>query len=143
MPKTSRYKTPTPVVRRNLILLLTSMVATFVILRVWLTITPNADLNVGPYNIHHLFSGLLLILISGVPLAIFRGSTKRMDLAVVLFGAGLSMALDEWVFLIATDGTNASYLLPVSFWGGLIMVVLASMYAGVLVGLRMGRATAA
>jgi len=39
------------------------------------------------------------------------------------------MALDEWVYLIATDGTNASYLLPVSFWGGVIVVALACLYA--------------
>ena len=26
------------------------------------------------------------------------------------------------VYLIATDGSNASYLLPVSFWGAVIVV---------------------
>ena len=48
------------------------------------------------------------------------------------FGAGLSLALDEWVYLIATDGTNASYLLPVSLWGGVVMIALAVAYIGVL-----------
>jgi hypothetical protein len=42
---------------------------------------------------------------------------------------GLAMALDEWVYLIATDGSNASYLLPVSFWGGVVVVGLALAYA--------------
>jgi hypothetical protein len=41
-----------------------------------------------------------------------------------VFGSGLSLALDEVVYLIATDGSNASYLLPVSFWGGVIVVGL-------------------
>ena len=45
--------------------------------------------------------------------------------AVALFGVGLALALDEWLYLIVTDGTNASYLLPVSFWGGLAAVSLA------------------
>jgi hypothetical protein len=49
-----------------------------------------------------------------------------------LFGAGLSLALDEWVYLIVTDGTNASYLLPVSLKGGTIMVVLAAAYVAIL-----------
>ena len=44
----------------------------------------------------------------------------------------MSLALDEWVYLIATDGSNASYLLPVSFWGGLVMIVLACVYVGLL-----------
>jgi hypothetical protein len=42
------------------------------------------------------------------------------------------MALDEWVYLIATDGTNASYLLPVSLWGAVIVISIASIYALVL-----------
>jgi hypothetical protein len=45
---------------------------------------------------------------------------------------GLSLALDEWVYLIATDGSNASYLLPVSFWGGVIVVGAATLYAAIL-----------
>jgi hypothetical protein len=55
-----------------------------------------------------------------------------MDVAAVVFAAGLSLALDEWVYLIATDGTNASYLLPVSLRGGIVMVSLATLYVAVL-----------
>jgi hypothetical protein len=42
------------------------------------------------------------------------------------------LTLDEWVYLIVTDGTNASYLLPVSVKGGITMVVLAVAYIGIL-----------
>ncbi|HWM89177.1 MAG TPA: hypothetical protein VN493_00270 [Thermoanaerobaculia bacterium] len=128
--------TPAPVVRRNALLLLASVLVTFVALRVSLHLSPDSDFNVGGYNIHHLFTGLLLITIGGVPLALFRGSTRRMDVALLVFGAGLAMALDEWVYLIATDGSNASYLLPVSFWGGVVVVGLACAYAA---GLAAGR----
>ena len=130
------WKTPSPIVTRNGLLLLASIVVTFIILRVSLHISPDSDVNVGRYNIHHLFTGLLLIAAGGIPLAIFRGSTRRMDAALLVFGAGLAMALDEWVYLIATDGTNASYLLPVSFWGGVIVVGLACAYTGMLVMAR-------
>jgi hypothetical protein len=130
-------KTPAPIVRRNGLLLAASMLGTFAALRVHLAIDPNADLTVAGYNIHHLFTGLLLVAAGGVPLAIFRGSTWKMHLALVVFGIGLGMALDEWVFLVATDGTNASYLLPVSFWGGLAVVGLSVGYAGGLVAWRL------
>ena len=59
-----------------------------------------------------------------------------MDVVLVAYGIGVGLALDEWVYLIATDGTNASYLLPVSFWGGLIAVGLAIGYA---VGIGIGK----
>lgn len=127
--------TPAPIIRRNAILLIVSVALTFSILRILLHQSPDSDFNVGQYNIHHLFTGLLLITAGGVPLAVFRGSTRRLDLALIVFGAGLGMALDEWVYLIVTDGSNASYLLPVSFWGGVAAVGLACAYAaGFVIG---------
>ena len=134
---TLRYRTPRDLVRRNGVLLVVVMLATFVLLRVALHTSPNSDLEVAGYNIHHLFTGLLLVAAGGIPLAIFRGSTCRLDASLVLFGAGLGMALDEWVYLIATDGSNASYLLPVSFWGGVVLVGLACLYGATLVTLRL------
>lgn len=126
-------------------MLVAAMVATFVALRVSLSFSPDSDFNVGRYNIHHLFTGLVLAAAGGIPLALFgRGSRGRLA-ALILFGVGLSMALDEWVYLIATDGTNSSYLLPVSFWGGVIVVGLAVVYAILLAvfGVRRGRSARA
>jgi len=122
--------------KRRMGLVLGALIVPFVLLRLWLSATPDADFDVAGYNIHHLFTGLLLITIGGLPLALFRGTSRWLDGAAVVFGVGLSLALDEWVYLIATDGSNASYLLPVSFWGGLVMIALACIYAGVLAVIR-------
>lgn len=113
-------------------LILVSLVATFVVTRVLLHLSPDSDFDVAGYNIHHLFTGLLFIVAGGVPLALFPGKTRILDVASGLFGIGLALALDEWVYLITTDGTNASYLLPISLWGGIVMVALAVAYIGVL-----------
>lgn len=110
----------------------TTMVVTFVIVRSMLQLSPNSDFNVGRYNIHHLFTGLLLITAGGIPLALFSRNSALTDAMAMVFGAGLSLALDEWVYLIATDGTNASYLLPISFRGGIAMVGLAVAYVAIL-----------
>lgn len=114
--------------KRRARILLASLVVTFVATRISLHISPDSDFNVGAYNIHHLFTGLLLVNFCGIPLALFKHQSRVLDAATVGFGAGLALALDEWVYLIATDGTNASYLLPVSFWGGILMVGLACLY---------------
>lgn len=134
-----RYHTPGPIVLRNGVLLAASMLATLIVLRLWLHASPDSDLDVAGYNIHHLFTGLALIVAGGVPLAVFRGYTRRLQVALVVFGVGLAMALDEWVYLIATDGSNASYLLPVSFWGAVIAVGAAVVYTVVLTAYRTGR----
>jgi hypothetical protein len=122
---------PRPI-KKNGVILLCSMSLTFALLRAYLHFSPNTDLNVGRYNIHHLFTGVLLIVAGGIPLATLDASSRRLDLARWIFGAGMGMALDEWVFLIATDGSNASYLLPVSFWGGVVMIGLACLYTSAL-----------
>ncbi len=109
-----------------------SLLLTFVAVRVMLHMSPNADFNVGGYNVHHLFTGILLLTAGGIPLTLFPGRSVILDLSAVLFGTGLSLVLDEWVYLIATDGTNASYLLPVSLRGGVIMIALAALYVGIL-----------
>jgi len=108
--------------KKRSVLMLTALLATFVVLRVSLYLSPGANLDIGPYNIHHLFTGLLLITFAGLPLVLLQGNHRILDIASVVFGAGLSMALDEWVYLIFTDGSDQSYLLPISLWGAVVVI---------------------
>lgn len=118
--------------KRRAKLLLLSIFLTFVVIRSYLYFAPDADFNIGAYNIHHLFTGLVLVTICGIAVILFQGQTRVLDAATVGFGVGLSLALDEWVYLIATDGSNASYWLPISFWGGLVMIAAACLYVAIL-----------
>ena len=105
------------------------MAGTFAVTRAWLHWSPDTDLNIGPYNVHHLFTGVLILAVCGIP-AILGTGGPRVQLALTAgFGIGLSLALDQWVYLIVTDGTNASYLLPESLIPGTIMVAAACAYA--------------
>ncbi len=113
-------------------LIAATLITTFVVIRIMLHRSPDSDFDVLGYNIHHLYTGLLMITAGGLPLALFPGNSKLLDAAAVTFAAGLSLALDEWVYLIVTDGSNASYLLPVSLRGGILMVSLATLYIAVL-----------
>jgi hypothetical protein len=110
-------------------ILATSMGVTFVVMRAYLHWSPNTDFNVAGYNVHHLFTGVLLIVVCGIPAVAAPLSPRSRRIATAGFGAGLAMALDEWVYLIATDGTNASYVQPLSLISGTLMVGLACGYA--------------
>jgi hypothetical protein len=103
---------------------LRAFIATFVVVRTWLWFTPDADFDLAGYNIHHLFTGVVILTGSMLPLALGWATRRPASLLTAASGVGLSLVLDEWVYLIATDGSNASYLQPVSFWGGLIAHVL-------------------
>lgn len=113
-------------------ILLVSLIFTFVVIRVWLYFYPNVDFNLLGYNIHHLYTGIVLATIGGIPLILFSNSSRILNLSTTMFGIGLSLVLDEWVYLITTDGSNMSYLLPISFWGGLIFIGLTCLYIGFL-----------
>jgi len=117
---------------RRAAFIVSSMLGSFIVIRILLHMSPDSDFDVAGYNIHHLFTGLLMIVAGGIPLALFAGRNLFLDIAAATFGVGLSLALDEWVYLIVTDGSNASYLLPVSLRGGIVMVSLATLYVGVL-----------
>lgn len=110
--------------RRRARLVLGSLLLTFTAVRLAMWRSPDADFDIAGYNIHHLFTGLLLATAAGVPLVLRSGRSRGLDLACLAYGAGLALSLDEVVYLIATDGSNASYLLPVSFLGGLVVVGL-------------------
>ena len=117
--------------RRHALLFTGALVGTFVGLRIWLNITPNADFNVLGYNVHHLFTGVLIATASAIPLAIGVAPSRGRDILVAALGVGLALVLDEWVYLITTRGTNADYLLPISFRGGMAMIALAALIAAV------------
>ena len=124
--------------RRRARLVLASLLLTFVVVRLAMWRSPNADFDIGGYNVHHLFTGVLLSTAAAIPLVLRPGRSRGLDMACILFGAGLALAPDEVVYLIATDGSNASYLLPVSFWGGVAVVGLGALWI-LLVGWSGGR----
>ena len=117
--------------RRHALLFTGALVGTFVGLRIWLNITPNADFNVLGYNVHHLFTGVLIATASAIPLAIGVAPSRGRDILVAALGVGLALVLDEWVYLITTRGTNADYLLPISFRGGVAMIAFAVLITAV------------
>jgi hypothetical protein len=111
--------------------LVIAMTTTFAVMRAYLHLSPNTDLSIAGYNIHHLFTGLILLTAGGIAAVVLPDSRHSRN-TIVVFGVGLALALDEWLYLIVTDGTNASYLLPVSFWGGFAAIVLAVGYTLIL-----------
>lgn len=72
------------------------MLATFLVMRGSMALRPNADFTLAGYNIHHLFTGLLILTACGIPLVVGYGRGRVGDLLTAGFGIGLSLALDEW-----------------------------------------------
>ncbi|MDO8563756.1 MAG: hypothetical protein Q7R87_01995 [Nanoarchaeota archaeon] len=98
-----------------------AFILTFFLVRLFLVYSPFSNVNVGPYNIHHLFpASLLLVLI--LLITFFRSTSK---ISLILAGISSSLILDEIIYLIATDGSDISYLSTISWIGALSLHALA------------------
>ena len=93
---------------------------------------PGINLDVGSFNVHHLYTGVLLLIAGGLPLIIRSPGGSRRWLYAALFGIGLGLVLDEWVYLIATEGTDEAYLSLESVAGAVIMTSATAIYIVIL-----------
>ena len=71
------------------------------------------------YNIHHLFTGAILLIFSTL-LLVNRINNK---LVIMVSGIGTLIA-DQIIYLIATDGSDAAYLSAVSLNGAIVLGIL-------------------
>ena len=110
-------------------LLIASMVTTFVVVRAWLHVQPDTDLTLGRYNIHHLFTGVLILTVCAIPAILRERPGKGGAVLIAGSGVGLTLVLDEWFYLIVTDGSNAAYVQWPSLLSGTVAVGLACLYA--------------
>lgn len=102
------------------------LIVTLLFSRIFLFFFPSANLYLVGYNIHHLYVGsvililvLLMILFDIVSLFVF-----------IISGVGTALVIDELVYLIATDGSDASYLGTASLSGAIISTIIIFILIG-------------
>jgi hypothetical protein len=88
-------------------------------------VNPEADLFIAGYNVHHLYTGAVIEIPAAFVLAFGVQAPLVRAAALVALGAGSAMVLDQVIYLITTDGTNRSYLTPISLWGAIVLEGLA------------------
>lgn len=111
--------------QQNIPIFTATLLLTFIITRIYLWIFPHANINLGPYNVHHLYVGAVLLILT-VILIILGISNK---IVIILAGICSALILDQLVFLTATDGADLTYLGKTSLWGGIIAVVVVAVLA--------------
>ena len=114
--------------KKRLSVFITSLLFTIVLLRVFLSISPSTNLHFFGYNIHHLFIGAFLIVITLI-LFLFDIINK---FTIMLAGISSALVLDEIIYLIATDGSDASYLTLTSLWGAIFLTGIILIFAIIL-----------
>ena len=106
--------------KKRLLLFVASFILTLVVLRVSLFFFPRANLYLFGYNIHHFFTGSLLVIVCTL-FFLFEIITP---VVIVGMGTGSAFVIDETVYLIATDGSDGSYFSRVSVVGMIILALI-------------------
>ncbi len=109
---------------------LSSWIITLVLLRIYLFLFPLANLNIGVYNIHHFFTGAVILIIS-----IFFLVIKILPrTSLILSGIGTAFILDQFIYLLATDGSDGTYLTQTSFYGIIVInIIMLSLFGGITI----------
>lgn len=110
-----------------------TIVSTFVALRVFLDDYPGAGIYLGDFHLHHIYAGIILMLLFGIPLMLSGRINTSGYFAVAGFGIGAGLTLDELIYLAATSGVNGFYPSAVSFWGGVFLISFFVSYILLLV----------
>jgi hypothetical protein len=118
-------------------LLIVSAASAAILTRILLLVFPEAGGSpVLGVHIHHLLIGILLVCVGGIPAVLLRSDGRLKSLAVAVFGAGLGLALDEWLlFVIRETEPDAPYMSTWSVAGAAIFVGAVVVYTLVVGGL--------
>ena len=112
--------------RQLLLLILLPMLATFACQRLYLHLVRVQHVYPAGYLVHHLFTGVLLLIPAAFTLAFGTRSRWSALVAPAALGIGTAMVLDEVVYLVATQASDADYVSPISLWGAILLIALAT-----------------
>ncbi|MES2705284.1 MAG: hypothetical protein V4726_01660 [Verrucomicrobiota bacterium] len=114
-----------PTARQTLRLILWPMLGTFAALRLYLHLVRVQHVYPGGYLVHHLFTGVLILIPAAFVLAF--GTRRRLTavLARVALGIGSGLVLDEITYLVMTKASDDDYVSGISLGGGGLFVGLA------------------
>jgi hypothetical protein len=115
--------------RQTLLLILLPMLGTVFSLRLYLHLVHVRHIYPGGYLLHHLFIGVLLVIPAAFLLAF---GTRYRVLARIVLGIGTGLILDEVVYLVATQGSDADYLSRISLIGSVVLISLAVIFLTLL-----------
>ncbi len=111
--------------KKKINIFITTLLVTFILVRLYLWLFPRANIYLVGYNIHHLYLGAVLLIFTVI--ALIAGIQNKA--IIILAGISSALILDQLVFLIATDGADATYLGKISLGGGIVAVLITTALA--------------
>jgi hypothetical protein len=108
------------------------MIGTILFLRLYLLISPQTNIYLSRYNVHHLYTGAFLLIV----LTILRTAGINASWLTLLSGIASGLIVDQLVYLVTSKGGHEAYYGKISFLGMLgitAFLLLIGMVASLLV----------
>jgi hypothetical protein len=103
------------------------MLATFAAMRLHLHLSGVHHVYPFGHLLHHLYPGALLVIAAAFILAFTPDNRLVAIVTRVALGIGSAMVLDEVVYLVVTQASDADYVSSVSLWGAVILMSLGTI----------------
>ena len=116
---------PTP--KQSLVLILCAMWITFLTLRLSLHLGGVRHVYPGGHLVHHFFFGAILLLPAAFLLAFPPRARWLRFATLAILGVASALLLDEFVYILVTQATDADYISRLSFLGALVLISSASL----------------
>lgn len=118
--------------KQTLLLILLPMLGTVIALRLWLHLVRVQHVYPGGFLVHHLFTGVLLVIPAAFVLAFGTRHRWSAILARLVLGCGSGLILDEVAFLVMTKASDDDYVSGVSLSGAMGFIAGAVLLLGML-----------
>lgn len=106
------------------------MLTTAVLLRLYLHLVRVQHVYPGGFLVHHLFTGILLVIPAAFVLAFGTRRRWLRNTALTALGSGSGLVLDEIVFLVMTKASDDDYVSGLSLLGaaGFLLAALILLW---------------
>jgi hypothetical protein len=108
-------------------LILFPMLATVATLRFYLHLVRVQHVYPGGYLVHHLFTGVLILIPAAFLLAFGTKYRWLVVATTIALGIGSGLILDEIVYLVATKASDNDYVSRLSLSGAAVFIGLAAV----------------
>lgn len=96
---------------------------TIVFFRILVFFVGEKSLFITGREIHHFYLGVILVMICGI-LFFFSKLKKIKKYSLIFFAVGVGAIVDEFTYILFTNGTHTDYSSPISYIGVIILSIL-------------------
>ncbi len=109
--------------KKDFFTFITAILITIFLSRILVWLIQERSLYLFGFEIHHFYLGVLLVMLAGFS-RFFSKNKKLNKIDLIGFGIGNGLILDQFIFILFTNGNHTEYFSRFSILGSLGLIIL-------------------